>query len=183
MKTGTILFIAGGAALAAGGVGAYYFYQRQLDLLKNHLKYKIIWYSISKNPDDPSLVDFNFKVRITSDSTIEAKVKKLYLEIFVDGTKLGIIQNTTFKAPDGTERDYFIIPAKGFSDVPLKLTFSPKLLTGSLVSGILNYIGNKDMTLNLTGYIKIQSWVISISVPFTYQTTLKEIMAPSTVPV
>lgn len=180
MKSRSVVILSILGVTAVAGVGAYFYYQRQIDLLKNHLRYKLISFSIEK-PEDLGLDEsaINFVLRIFSDSKIEAKVNSLYLEIFVDGRKLGIIENYKFVGSDGIERDYFIIPAKGFSDVPLRLTFSPKLLVGNVMHVVINYISRKDMVINLTGNLHVQSAFISLSVPFAYDTTLKEITTPS----
>lgn len=154
--------IVGGVIVAAGAVG--YYYTRQISLLKS-LKYKLISFNLGDITGTTGTATMIF--RIFSDSTISAQVQELYIDVFINGKKLGTIEDNV----------PFIIPAKGYSDVNLAVTFSPQLILADALNLLTDYLGSQDFAINLNGYVKVKTAFISVSVPFTYDTTLKQIMS------
>lgn len=157
--TAILLFVIG-----IGGIGVYYYYQRQVAALSN-LTYKLVGFSIG-DLSQP-IVQANLIFRIYSSSTIDAQVNGLNLDVYINGAKLGNIQNTTS----------FIIPAAGYSDVPLTVTFSPAVLASDAVSVLTTYLTSSDMLIALNGYVSVKSAFLNVSVPVNYSTTLKEVLS------
>lgn len=162
MKLGTGIIL---GVVAAAGVGVGYYYLRQITLLKT-LKYEMIGF----NPGDitADMTTAVITIRITSNSTINAQVNDLYIDVTINGTRLGTIED---KSP-------FVIPAKGYSDVNLSIAFSPKIIFANAVSLLTDYTGTQDFAINLNGYVNIKSAFISVSVPFVYATSLKQYLSP-----
>lgn len=156
------IIIISSIVLVVGG-GIYYFYKRQIELLKE-LTYKPMGLQLVKLDMDESII--NLKLRITSTSTIEAMVDELNLDFYLNGIKLAnIVENRTI-----------VIPARGYSDVDLKIAFSPQAIKENVVSLGSYFIQKKDALIRLNGYAKVKSAFMSLRLPFEYETTLKELM-------
>ncbi len=152
--------------LAAAGAGAYFYYRKQLEELEN-FTYNVIGINIGDySVDHASLF---LKIRITSNSTIDATIKDLSIDVFMDGQKVGNIEDTR----------PFIIPAKGYSDVDLTVALSPKLVLASAGKVLTSLIGQKDFAINLRGFIRIRSAFLQVSVPFSYDSSLKQLLSKS----
>jgi LEA14-like dessication related protein len=67
-----------------------------------------------------------------------------------------------------------IIPAMGYSDIAIKVAFSPLSIGQNAVDLILGSMATKDALIRLNGYAKVKTAFIKTSVPVTYATTLKE---------
>jgi LEA14-like dessication related protein len=158
-STAILLFVVG-----IGAIGVYYYYNQQVAALRN-LTYKLIGFSIG-DLSQP-IVQANLIFRIYSSSTIDAQVNGLNLDVYINGARLGNIQNTTS----------FIIPANGYSDVPLTVTFSPAVLASDAVSVLTTYLTSSDMLIALNGYVSVKSAFLNVSVPVNYSTTLKEVLS------
>ena len=156
------VIIIGAIVLVIGG-GAYYYY-KQVSLLQN-LKYKLIGFHIEALSLTQSVV--NLDMRIWSESTLEATVKNLDLNVFLDGVKLGNV----------SEVSTIVIPAKGYSDVKLKVIFSPLQIGQNTLNLLSNYNNNKDSKILMTGFAKVKSAFIETTVPFTYETTIKQMLS------
>lgn len=153
-----VLIISLTVAVIGGGI---YYYYKQVTLLTN-LDYKLIGFHVESLSLTQSVVDLD--MRIWSKSTIEATIKNLDLNVFIDGVKLGNV----------TEISTIVIPAKGYSDVKLKVILSPLQIGENVLNLFNNYSSNKDSKILMTGFAKVKSSFIETTVPFTYQTTIKE---------
>ncbi len=166
IRTAAILF----GLVGIAGVAVYY-YEHQISILQD-LTYQVIAFNLTNISGD--LATINLTVRIMSSSTLDATVKGLYIDLYVNGIKLGSI----------TSSKHFVIPARsttgipGYSDVPLQLNFSPKLLLGNVLGLVVGITNTQDFTIDLIGYVQIKEAFLNISVPFTYSTTLKQILQP-----
>lgn len=163
MKTTTAIIL---SSIAITGAGAYYFYQRQINLLKNSLTYKPIGFKIMDLSADKTSV--LVKLRISSSSTLDADIKDVYVDLFLNDNYFGSVQN----------QGSVIIPAKGYSDIELMVTISPKSVIGDLLKLVTSIINTKDISIRINGFVKLKALFFFISTPFTYETTLKEIMGP-----
>lgn len=156
-------FIIGSAIVLVIG-GAIYYYYRQANLLTN-LTYKLIGFHFESLSLTNSVIDL--ELRIWSQSTIEATIKNLDLQVFIDGVKLGNINELT----------PIVVPAKGYSDIGLKVSFSPLTIGQNALNLLSNYQTNKDSKILMTGFATVKSSFIETTVPFTYETTIREILA------
>lgn len=154
------------AGTGAGVFFVYKYYSNQVDGFKK-MTYKLKSFQLGNYTAEQATV--NMVLQIYNPTTFDAEVKDLYLDIKVNGQKLGYVQDNM----------PFTVLAKGYSpDINLNLTFSPKLLLGDIADLALAYLGSKDFTINLNGFIRVKSAFISLSVPFDYTTSLKQIMLP-----
>lgn len=167
MKRGLII---GLAVASIAGVAGYLYYSKQVKLLQNSLTYKLISFSIGTVTETAAQVFLT--MRIFSSSTLDADIQELYTDVYLNGILVGNVQNL----------DKFILPAKGYSDVNLTVTFSPRELLMDALKLVSSFLNAKDFFIKVQGFIKIKMvGFINMSVPFTYDTSLHEIMQPSVV--
>lgn len=159
MRSGTIILLLLGL-IGVGGV--LYYYQAQIKALED-LSFQLI--SINVGSITEQSAQINIVLRLSSDSTVNAQVTGLSVDVYVAGQKVGNI----------ADAQPFIIPAKGYSDAPLTLTVSPQLLIGNAVSLLTNFSTQGDLAITLVGYVAIKEGFVTLSVPFSYDTTFKQI--------
>lgn len=158
MKKGLIALLV--VTLGAVGYATYYYFQKQSQILMDY-EYKIIGFKIKKFSINEIALDI--QIRFISKSKIEANVKELYLDIYLEDTKVGYV----------TENKGFVIPANGFSDIPLAFSFNPQLVLKNIVSLVIAGSQKKDLAFSIDGYANIQSGFISTTLPIKYSSTLK----------
>lgn len=141
MKKG---WIYAGAGVGLLGIGLYVYFKIQAKLLKDY-EYKII----KVKPVKFTLAEATFEIviRFISKADIEAKIKSLYLDVYVEGNKVGYIQ-------DNKE---FIIPANGSADIPLTISFSPRNLLPNVINVILTGTAKKDLAFGMKGQVDVHS--------------------------
>lgn len=160
MSKGAIILTV--ALVVLGGVGFYYF--KEIQLIQN-ITYQLIGFNVSNLSESVSTVTLD--LRLFSQSTIDAEVEALFLDVYLDNVKLGSVQQV---AP-------FLIPARGYSDAQLLVNFSPALLVGDALNLLTGTALSGDMAVQVLGYAKIKSSFLTLTIPFTYSTTAKELMA------
>ena len=150
------------AIVAVLGISGYIFYSNQVEKLMN-MRYKFL---AIKNVSVGETA-FDVKVRIESDSTLEAQVTDLDLDVFVNGRKVGKI----------VDNSKMIIPAKGYSVIDFKVIAD----LDSIGLNALNLAGevwkNKDATLTLRGKAKVKTSFISFRVPIDYTESIKYLLS------
>jgi len=154
----TLLFIGG---LTVLGVGVYSYLKKQKDLLMN-FTWKIQGFKILKFTKDEVAIDLN--ILFTSVSDVEAKIERLYLDLFLDGKNVGFV----------SENNPFIIPAKGSATIPLKISVNPRGLFNNLIDLTLGVFKNKDLMFAVNGFAKIKSGLFYTTLPIKYETSVKE---------
>lgn len=154
----TLLFIGGIGAL---GYALYKYFKIQTDLLKN-FEYKIVGIKIKKITKTE--LPFDLKIRFISKSSIDAKVSRIYLDVFVEGSNVGYV----------SENKEFLIPSNGSSDIDLAFSFNPQVILKNLSNIILSGLGKKDLAFGLKGFANVKSGFISTTIPIDYQTTIKD---------
>jgi LEA14-like dessication related protein len=151
-KTAKTLIIIGGVAFLGG---LFLYMRRQFKLLAEY-DYKIVGFKFRKLSG--TQVTFDVTTRIFNKSNIEATVKKIYLEIFVQNTKVGFV----------TQEGQWNIPAKGSTDIQMKITVNPQLLLKNAAAVILSGAKQKDLNFTLEGYANVSSGFLSTTIPITY---------------
>jgi len=81
--------------------------------------------------------------------------------------KVGYIEDTT----------PFVIPAKGYTTIPFKYTLNPQLVINNAVDIVSYALRQKDAAISVRGYAKLKSGFVSATLPISYDTTIKEILA------
>jgi hypothetical protein len=154
-----LLLIVGG--LSVLGYGLYRYFKTQGDLLNKFTwkvsGFKIINLSLTELSAN---VDFLF----TSVSDIEAKVEKLYLDLYINNVNVGFV----------SEDKSFIIPARGSSTIPIHVSINPKVVLSNLIDLTFGSAKNKDVMFKLNGFANVKSGFISTTLPITYETSIKQ---------
>ena len=154
-----LLFIVGG--LSVLGYGLYRYFKTQGDLLNKFTwkvsGFKVINLSLTELSAN---VDFLF----TSVADIEAKVEKLYLDLYINNVNVGFV----------SEDKSFIIPARGSSTIPIHVSINPKVVLSNLIDLTFGSAKNKDVMFKLNGFANVKSGFISTTLPITYETSIKQ---------
>lgn len=151
------------AGMGIIGYSLYKYYRKQLDFIKD-ITYKVIGVkivSISKN-----LVSLDITAQIYNASNVEATVKQMYLDFFVNGVRVGNINEV---------KDILILPLKS-TNVTFNFSFSPSLIGKNVAEILTATLGIKDIILDIKGFIKVRSAFIGATVPFEYQNNLKSLI-------
>ena len=151
------VFIAGGIGII--GYALYRYYMKQIDFVKD-IQYQITGVNVLSI--DSSRVSLEILSKIYNASNVEATVEQMFLEVKMNGIKVGEINEM---------KNIDIMPSK-FSDVSFVFNFNPRLIGQNLLNLITLTIGAKDIILDITGFVKVKSGAIRASVPFQYQNNL-----------
>jgi LEA14-like dessication related protein len=152
-----LIIISSIVALVGGGI---YFYARQLSLLQN-FTYDFLGIHIESLTQDR--VEATLTMRIHSSATLQAKITDLDLDFLIGDKKLGKIQGFS----------PIIIPARGFSDISLNISFSPSQI-GQNAYDLLNLmVQQKDIPLSFQGSASVESAFLKVELPISYNTTLR----------
>lgn len=158
MKNIRPILVFGG--LAVIGVALYRYYKKQVDFLKD-ITYQVIGFKVVSISLDK--VSLDIKARIFNASNVEATVKEMYLDVLINGVKVGNVNEV---------KNIPILPSKT-SDISFNFSFSPKLIGLNIVELVSSSVNSKDLILKLEGYVKMNSGFISASLPFEYENNLK----------
>lgn len=160
MKKALLIF--GGLSLL--GYGLYRYFKIQTNLLLDY-QWKIAGFKVVRF----SLTDISIDLSIlfTSKADIEAKINKIYLDLFVEGKNVGFV----------SEVKSFIIPAKGSTTIPLFISINPQSIFKNLFDVSLGIAKSKDLRFKLDGYANVKSGFISTTLPIKYETTIKQYMS------
>lgn len=157
-KVKTFLWVVG-SGFAAFGI--YKYFKWQFGLLKNYT-YQITGFKfVTLNTQ---LVTLDVNMRFFTKSNIEVKVNRVYIDVKLNGVSAGFLN----------ESNPLIIPAKGFSDMSLRLSFNPKLVVSNLYDLLTQSFATSDIKITFEGYANVQSGIIQTTLPIEYSTTLKE---------
>lgn len=146
------------------GAGVYFFYKRQVDALYD-MGYNILGFQVNKVSETETIV--NVKVRITSDSTIEAEVRDVDLDAYIDGIKCGKVY----------ENSVIVIPAKGYSDIDIKVVANLKEIGVNGLTLLGQLWANKDAMLTLKGTARVKTAFLSFKVPVDYTESIKYLLS------
>jgi hypothetical protein len=153
------VLVIGGLSLL--GYGLYRYFKKQATLL-TQFTWKIRDIKNVKFSINELSMDISFL--FTSVSDIEAQINKLYLDIFLDNKNVGFV----------SDEKQFIIPARGSSIVPIRISINPRAVFKNLVDFTLGIAKNKDLMLRMDGYADIKSGFIKTTLPIKYETSVKE---------
>lgn len=149
-----------GAIAAVLGTG-YFFYRSQIKKLES-MKYQFLKVGLTSFDKDTAVLSVTLMV--TSTSTLEAQITDLNLDVYFDNVKVGTIN----------EQKPIIIPAKGNSMVDLKVSIPLSNIATNVLGLAQSYFKEKNAAIKINGYGKVKSAFIKTSVPFEYDSTLKE---------
>ena len=143
------------AAVAAAGYALYRFYKRQAMLLMDY-DYKIIGARVVGIGQ--GVATFTVKTRFFNKSRIEAVVQRIYLDLLVEGARVAYV----------VETKPFVIPAKGSSDIELKISVKSDLILKNAVNILIGGVRKKDLNFTLRGFANVKSGFVSATIPVEY---------------
>lgn len=154
--------------LILGGIGVigyalYRYYLRQINFLKD-ITYQVIGLNIRSI--SASQVSLDVTTRIYNASNVEAVVKEMYLDFFVNGVRVGNVNEV---------KDILILPSKT-TDISFNFAFNPRLIGKNVVDILSQSVSAKDVVFDIKGYIRVKSAFITTSIPFEYQNNLKSLL-------
>jgi LEA14-like dessication related protein len=158
MKNRNTIFVIGGVGIIAYAL--YRYYMKQVDFLKD-ITYQISGVGIRTITLNEVTLDISAK--IYNASNVEATVKEMYLDILLNGIKVGSVNEV---------KDITILPTQT-SIVQFSFTFNPRLIAGNIVNIVSLTTLLKDVIFTAKGYVKVQSSFITNSIPFEYENNLK----------
>jgi hypothetical protein len=143
------------------GFGLYRYFKTQADLLTK-FTWKIQGFKIRKFSFEELSIDLTFL--FTSVADLEAKLEKIYLDLYLEGKNVGYIN----------EVKEFIIPAKGSSSIPIFVSINPQAIFKNIIEFTLNVAKNKDVRFKIDGFASVKSGFVKTTLPIKYETSLKE---------
>lgn len=159
MKKGlTALAIVGGISIF--GYALYRYFTKQIDLLKE-FTWKVVDFSF--DVADLKTIKGIIKFRFGSIADLELIVSRFYLDVFVNGDRVGYIEDS----------ETFIIPANGYTDIPFSYTINPQLVLKNVVDIILSSTKLNDAIITFEGYAEVKSGFISATVPIKTNCSVK----------
>jgi LEA14-like dessication related protein len=155
-----ILILAGVSII---GYSLYRYYMKQLTFLQD-ITYQVIGVRIRSITT--SSVSMDITTRIYNASNVEATVKEMYLDVFMNDIKVGNVNEV---------KDILILPSKT-TDISFNFSFNPRLIGKNLLDIISSTVQTKDINFELKGYIKVKSSFLTPTIPFEYQNNLKNLI-------
>ena len=163
MKKSIVGFsILGGVAVF--GYALYAYFKRQATLLQNY-EYKIVDFKI--DTFDLHKIKGSISVFFGSKSDVEVVIKQFLIDFYFNGKKIGYIEDNT----------PFVIPARGYTTIPLNFTLNPQLVISNAVDIVSYALNKKDAAISVRGFAKLKSGFVKATIPISYDTTIKEILA------
>jgi LEA14-like dessication related protein len=145
------------------GYALYRYYKKQVAFIQDY-QYKVTGLRVISLKPDNIVVEVDTK--IVNNSNVEAVVKEMYLDMYVNKVKVGNV-NEIKDIP---------VRANGTSNFSFRLSFNPKIVLGNLLNIVTLTVGAKDLVFDLDGYVKIESSIIKTTIPFTYTNNLKSLL-------
>lgn len=159
-KALTATAIVGGIAIF--GYALYKYFAKQVDLLKE-FNWKVLDFSLDVL--DLQVIKGVIKFRFSSIADVELTISKFYLDVYINGDRVGYIEDV----------DTFIIPSKGYTDIPFSYTIDPQYVIKNIVDIIAYSTKRKDAIITFDGYAKISSGFISATVPIKSDCSVKNL--------
>lgn len=154
--------------LILGGIGVigyalYRYYMRQINFLKD-ITYQVV--GLNVRSIKASQISLDITTRIFNASNVEAVVKEMYLDFFINGVRVGNVNEV---------KDIVILPSKT-TDVTFNFAFNPRLIGKNIIDILSQSVSSKDLIFDVKGYIRVKSSFITTSIPFEYQNNLKSLL-------
>jgi LEA14-like dessication related protein len=151
------------SGLGVIGYALFRYYKKQIDFVKD-IQYTISGLKIVNISKED--VTFEIFLKVYNASNVEAKVTEIYLDVMMNGTKVGSINESN---------EFTIMPTQT-TDVSYKFSFNPSLIIKNIVNILTLTVQLKDVVIVGDGYMKVKSGFLSTTIPFAYQNTLKNLL-------
>lgn len=152
------------AIVAALGISGYVFYKKQIDKLMD-MDYEFMGFQLHNLSVSKSIADV--KIKLISDSTLEAEILDLYLDVYINGKFVGVV----------SENKKILIPAKGYSIVDFHIAADLSKVGENALDLAGQIWANKDATIQLKGTAKVKSSFITVRVPIDYSESIKYLLS------
>lgn len=152
------------AGAAGLGYFLYRFYSTQVNLLN---QYEVHLQSVSITSLTTEVVTMDVVMLFTNKSKISATITNIYGDIALNGVKVGSFNQT----------QAFQIAAQDQAPIPITISFSPAQVLSNVVNFVLTAAKTQDLPVLVTGYVNVKSGFLTVGVPFTYNTTVKNYLA------
>ena len=94
---------------------------------------------------------------------IKAVLKEIYVTVWINDKEAGILKEESNIEVKGLEE---------FS-VPLKLTFNPNKIFDNVLTGVMDVLSNKKLTVKYKGYIRVKISGVILKIPVSQKTDIK----------
>ncbi|MBM3201804.1 MAG: LEA type 2 family protein [Chlamydiae bacterium] len=142
------------------GFGLYSYFKRQYELL-TEFDWKVI--NLSFDQVSPNLLKGKIVFRFTNKADIEITISKFYMDLYLNNKYIGWIE----------DRSEFVIPAKGFSDIPIGFSVNPQLIISNVLDIITLSTKLKDAIFSFDGAATIRSGFVSTSIKLKCDCSVK----------
>ena len=157
MRITTIAILGG---LGVIGFGLYKYFKKQVDLLTD-FEWSVL--NVSFDKVSPNLLKGKVVFRFTNKSDIEITITKFYLDLYLNNEYIGWLE----------DKNEFVIPARGFSDIPIGFSVNPQLVLGNVVDIVLLTAKLKDTIFSFDGAASVRSGFVSTSVKIKCDCSVK----------
>ena len=161
MKNLRPYFIFGGVGVIAYAL--YRYYTKQIGFLKN-ITYQVVGLKVKSITANQ--VSLDITTRIYNASNVEATVKEMFLDFFINDVRVGNVNEV---------KDILILPSQT-SDITFNFSFNPRLIGKNILDILSLTLAAKDMKFDIKGYVRVKSAFIQTTLPFEYTNNLKAIL-------
>ena len=151
------------SGLGVIGYALFRYYKKQIDFVKD-IQYTVSGLKIVNIAKEDVTLEIFLKVY--NASNVEAKITEIFLDVMMNGTKVGSINESN---------EFTIMPTQT-TEVSYKFSFNPSLVIKNIVNILTLTVALKDVVIIADGYMKVKSSFLSTTVPFTYKNTLKNLL-------
>lgn len=155
------IIIVGGLGII--GYALYRYYLRQIGFLKD-ITYQVV--GVRVRSVSTSNVSLDITTRIYNASNVEATVKEMFLDFFINNVKVGNVTEI---------KDIVVLPTKT-TDISFNFSFNPSIIGKNLLDIISLSVAAKDVLFELRGYVRVSSAFITTTIPFEYQNNFKSLI-------
>lgn len=148
------------AGLGLIGYAIYRYYLKQIDFIKD-ITYQVTGLKIREFKKNNISLDIT--ALIFNASNVEAVVTQMYLDVFINGIKVGNVNEI---------KDISIKP-KQSTTIQFNFSFDPQLIAKNIVDLVTLSVAAKDIVIDIKGYIRVKSGFLSTPLPFEYRNNLK----------
>ncbi|MBM3417316.1 MAG: hypothetical protein FJY17_00155 [Bacteroidetes bacterium] len=148
------------AGLGLIGYAIYRYYLKQIDFIKD-ITYQVSGVKIREFKKNNISLDIT--ALIFNASNVEAVVTQMYLDVFINGIKVGNVNEI---------KDIPIKP-KQSTTIQFNFSFDPQLIAKNIVDLVTLSVAAKDIVIDIKGYIRVKSGFLSTPLPFEYRNNLK----------
>lgn len=155
------IIVGGLALLTITGATLYWQYTKIMNYVIKLLNVKFKSVTLKK-------VDFDLSLSFTNNSDLTLNVISQDYTVYVNDVDVLRVKNTTTAQ----------LTKKSTSPIDVNIQFSPEQIAAKLKGGAINFLTSPEkVNIKVDVKLKVKLLFITVSVPYVYQTTLKEILA------